>query len=64
MKDCRGGGIWICYQFVEIVDLISSVGNGYFNKITDFEKVWSKVVGVEDSESVIGLSKLLTWFSA
>ena len=53
----------ICYQFLEIVDLIFSVRKGYFNKITNFDKVWSKVVGVEEFESVISLSKLLTWFS-
>ena len=59
----RGRAISICYRFVEITDLIFSVRNGYFNKITNFYKVWSNVFEVEEFESAIGLSKLLTWFS-
>ena len=50
------------YRFVEIVDLILSVRIDYFNKITNFDKVWSKVFGVEESEYVISFSKLFTWF--
>ena len=30
MKGCRVRGISICYQFVDIVDLIFSVRNDYF----------------------------------
>ena len=60
MKDFRGPGIWIGYQFLEIVDLIFSVREGSFNKVTNFYEVWSKISGVDESESVISFSKLLT----
>ena len=58
-----GRRIWICYRFLEVVDLVFSVRKGYFNKITIFHKVWSNVIGVEKFESVIGFSPLLTWCS-
>ena len=60
MKEFGGRGILICDQFLEIVDLIFSVRKDYFNKIANFYKVWSKILGVQKSESVISFSKLLT----
>jgi hypothetical protein len=42
----------IYYKF-----LIYSSGIGHFDKVTNFYKVWWKVSGVEESESVIGFSK-------
>ena len=63
MQDFGSRAICICYQFLEIVDLIFSVNKGYFNKITNFYIVWSKIIGVEESESVISFSKLLISFS-
>ena len=60
MQDFGGPRIWICYLFLDIVDLIFSVTKDYFNKITNFYKVWSKLSAVEESESVINFSKLST----
>ena len=61
MKEFRGRGILICYQFLQIVDLIFSVTKGYIEKkITNFYKVWWEILGGDKSESVISFSKLLT----
>ena len=39
IQNFQGPGIRVCYQFVEIVHLIFSVGKAYLNKITNFHKV-------------------------